>query len=172
MKVNERFNWAVEMLHVQPDDHILEIGCGHGIAVSLIAPELKSGSITAVDTSPAMIEKASRRNETAGAAFLTGTFPGVDLPDKRFDKIFAFNVNVFFKDAGEALTEIRQLLAPLGALYVFQQPPPTTDMRVVEQFAGKIGAQLKKNSFVVKDVLYKRIDPSPCVCVIAQPSAR
>ncbi len=63
MKVNDRFIWAVEMLHIDPDDHILEIGCGHGIAVSLIAPQLKTGSITAVDSSRAMIDKAQRKTK-------------------------------------------------------------------------------------------------------------
>ncbi len=80
MRANERFNWAVETLHIHPDDHILEIGCGHGIAVSLIAPELKSGSITAIDISKVMIDKAMKRNETNDAAFIAGTLEEAGLP--------------------------------------------------------------------------------------------
>ncbi len=172
MKVNERFNWAVEMLHVHPDDHILEIGCGHGIAVSLIAPELKSGSITAIDVSPTMIDKAVKRNENNEAAFITGTLANADLPERQFDKVFAFNVNLFHKNPGEELQFIRRCLAPNGALYVFHQPPPTDSLQVAQGFADAIAAQLKKNNFKVKDVLLKKLAPSPCVCVISQPGAQ
>jgi ubiquinone/menaquinone biosynthesis C-methylase UbiE len=172
MKVNERFNWAVEMLHVHPADHILEIGCGHGIAVSLIAPELKTGSITAIDVSETMIGKAMKRNEANEASFMAGTLAGVELPERRFDKVFAFNVNVFHKNPGEELQLIRRYLAPNGALYIFHQPPPTDNMEVAQGFADAIAAQLKKNRFRVKDVLLKKLSPSPCVCVISQPAGQ
>lgn len=172
MKVNERFNWAVEMLHVHPDDHILEIGCGHGIAVSLIAPELKSGSITAIDVSQTMIDKAMKRNENNEATFIAGALGAADLPEQQFDKVFAFNVNVFHKDPVKELQFIRRCLAPNGALYVFHQPPPTDNVQVAQYFADAISAQLKKNDFKVKDVLLKKLAPSPCVCVISEPAAR
>lgn len=172
MKVNERFNWAVEMLHVRPEDHILEIGCGHGIAVSLIAPELTSGSLTAIDASKVMIDKAVKRNETNNASFITGTLAEAHLPEQQFDKVFAFNVNVFQRNPQQELQFIRRCLAPNGVLYIFHQPPPAVSMRVTEGFAALIVEQLKKNNFVVRDVLYKKLHPSHCVCIISQPSAQ
>ncbi|RPD38247.1 class I SAM-dependent methyltransferase [Chitinophaga barathri] len=170
MKMNERFNWAVEMLHVHPDDRILEIGCGHGIAVSLIAPQLKKGFITAIDSSPAMIDKAIRKNAGLKASFVNGSLIEAPLKDRQFDKIFAFNVNVFHKDAEKELELIRDYLAPLGALYIFHQPPPTDNIDVVKSFADKISGELAKGGYLIRDVLYKRISPSPCVCIISQPS--
>jgi cyclopropane fatty-acyl-phospholipid synthase-like methyltransferase len=50
-KAAERLVWAVEMLAVQPDDHLLGIGCGHGVAVSLVCEQLDTGTITAIDRS-------------------------------------------------------------------------------------------------------------------------
>ena len=32
-KVSDRIRWGVDTLDIQPDDQVLEIGCGHGVAV-------------------------------------------------------------------------------------------------------------------------------------------
>jgi SAM-dependent methyltransferase len=61
-KIADRFVWAVEMLELSPSDRLLEIGCGSGVAVSLICDRLSSGRIVAIDRSPAMIRLASKRN--------------------------------------------------------------------------------------------------------------
>jgi ubiquinone/menaquinone biosynthesis C-methylase UbiE len=42
--VPPRLLWAVERLSVEPDDHLLEIGCGSGVAVSLICDRLGDGT--------------------------------------------------------------------------------------------------------------------------------
>jgi ubiquinone/menaquinone biosynthesis C-methylase UbiE len=65
-KASDRVVWAVEVLDVAPDDRILEVGCGHGVAVSLICERLDGGHITAVDRSPKMIEMARKRNRACG----------------------------------------------------------------------------------------------------------
>ncbi len=168
MKPNDRFSWAVEMLHVDPSDHILEIGCGHGIAISMIAGVLKTGTITAIDQSAAMISKASRKNQGNGAVLLKGTFPDVHMNGHRFDKIFAFNVNVFLKDPGRELLSIKSLLAPEGALYLFFQPPPADGMAITQHIADEACARLRKANFSIIDVLFKKIPPSPCACIIAR----
>jgi ubiquinone/menaquinone biosynthesis C-methylase UbiE len=59
---SDRFDWALETLSVNPGDRTLEIGRGHGVAVSLICAHLESGRITAIDRSRAMIERATERN--------------------------------------------------------------------------------------------------------------
>jgi ubiquinone/menaquinone biosynthesis C-methylase UbiE len=72
-KASKRFVWAVDTLEVRPADRLLEVGCGHGVAISLVCERLTTGTITAIDRSPKMIEMATRRNREhvdAGTAVL------------------------------------------------------------------------------------------------------
>jgi precorrin-6B methylase 2 len=71
-KPSERFVWAVDILALDPADRVLEVGCGHGVAVSLVCERLTSGRITAIDRSKKMIEMAARRNREHVAAGRAG----------------------------------------------------------------------------------------------------
>lgn len=169
MAPNERFTWAVTTMNIQPADNILEIGCGHGIAVSMIAPMLTTGSITAIDRSAAMIAKAVARNAGNNAVLLTGPFAGITLPRSRYNKIFAFNVNIFLKPTGEEMEKIRQLLAPRGTLYVFYQSLPGVKTSAMKAFAAPMSRHLEQAGFRVRDMLFLSATSSSCVGIICTP---
>src|SRR5919204_939712 len=99
-KPSERFVWAVDTLALDPADRLLEVGCGQGVAVSLVCERLTTGTITAIDRSPKMIEMAARRNREHvddGKADLEAiALEDADLGNRRFDKVFAFNVAPFW----------------------------------------------------------------------------
>ena len=122
-KASERFVWAVDTLEVRPADRLLEVGCGHGVAVSLVCERLTTGTITAIDRSPKMIEMATRRNRErvdAGRAVLEAiALEDADLGDRRFNKVFAFNVAPFWQQPERALGAVREHLARDGAVYIF-----------------------------------------------------
>src|SRR5258708_36329593 len=54
--------WTVNLLDVQPADHILEIGFGPGIASQEIARRASSGFVAGIDFSRAMVTAAAHRN--------------------------------------------------------------------------------------------------------------
>src|ERR687892_473676 len=108
---SKRNRWAVDVLQVDPDDRILEVGCGYGVAVSLVCERLDGGRITAVDRSPKMIEAARKRNRAHAekARFVVATLTEADLGDEIYDKVFAVHVAALER-SGDELVIVRRRL--------------------------------------------------------------
>jgi ubiquinone/menaquinone biosynthesis C-methylase UbiE len=125
--MSERQRAIVERLDVRPDDRVLEIGCGHGVAATFVCERLEGGRLTAVDRSPKMIEAAARRNAAHVAAgkaeFLVADLEDLGLGDRRFEKIFAVRVGLFHRDPDRAHTLVEPWLAPGGEVFTFFDPP-------------------------------------------------
>jgi cyclopropane fatty-acyl-phospholipid synthase-like methyltransferase len=170
MKENKRFDWAVAVLEVRPSDHVLELGCGVGMAVERIAPKLVRGSITAIDRSQAMIGRASERNrafiEKKKALVLKHTLLTLRLKPHSYNKIFAFNVNVFWTTTAlKELDVIRQHLARNGTLYLFYQPPTTSKLKMITE---TVSHHLQLAKFRVRSILYESDPAIASCCIIAQ----
>jgi ubiquinone/menaquinone biosynthesis C-methylase UbiE len=162
----------VATLSVEPADRLLEVGCGHGVAVSLVCERLADGRITAIDRSRKMIDMATRRNrehvDSGRAVFQAVPLEQADLGDERFDKVFASHVALFWRQPAKALPIVRRLLAPRGALYLFNQTPGWTG-ETARGFGDRLGELLRENDFSVDDVLVGDLSPAPVVCVKARP---
>ena len=118
-----RLRAIVDQLDVRPDHRVLEIGCGHGVAATLVCERLDGGRLTAIDRSPKMIAAAARRNAAyvnAGVAeFLVMHLEELDLGDRRFDTIFAVRVGLFHREPERAGALVERWLAPGGAVFDF-----------------------------------------------------
>lgn len=118
---SERLRRVVDSLELDPQDRVLEIGCGHGVGASLVCERLEGGTYAAIDRSETMIAMATRRNQahvaSGKAVFLVADLELVDLGDRRFDKVFAVRVGLFWKQTTEARAMAR-LLAPGGTIHV------------------------------------------------------
>lgn len=166
-RVPERLRWAVEVLAVDPADRVLEIGCGHGVAVELIAGRLRGGKVTAIDRSGKMTAAAAARNAThiaSGRAELhTVALAEAAFPEGEFDKVFAVNVNLFWVGSpGPELALLRRLLAPGGALYLFYEPPSPAR---AGELAAVLPGVLSAHGFAPE---VRRAAPA-LICIFARP---
>jgi len=127
--MSERLQAIVDRLGLRPDDHVLEIGCGHGVAATMVCERLREGGgrLTAIDRSPKMVEAAAKRNAAfvaAGTAeFLVMALEELDLGERRFDVVFAVRVGVFHREPQRARALIDPWFKPAGRLHTTFDPP-------------------------------------------------
>lgn len=125
--MSDRISRFVEAMNVQPNDRILEIGCGHGVAASLICEKLSLGHYLGIDRSPKMVVAATKRNAGAVSAgqanFVLATLETYDPGHQRFDKVLAMRVRFFHDKPVEARRLIEDWLAPNGRLFVEYDAP-------------------------------------------------
>jgi SAM-dependent methyltransferase len=154
-RASDRQRWAVDQLDVQPRDRVLELGCGHGVAVGLICDRLSGGFVVGLDRSPKMIAAATRRNAahvSAGRArFLTTDAQPGALGNESFDKVLAVRFPPLLRGrAGAALSAVRDHLVEDGRLYVVEHPLAGDRIRDV---ADAIAQRLGEHGFAVESVL-------------------
>jgi ubiquinone/menaquinone biosynthesis C-methylase UbiE len=168
----ERIRWAVEILDPGPAERLLEIGCGVGVAVSLVCERLEGGTIVALDRSAAMIARAERRNrehvEAGRASLASAALAEAELGGERFDKAFAVNVRLFRADAEAEADVLERVLVEGGVLYLFLQHPSAARTRAATE---ELTAGLERHGFVVHDVVTRGRDASAMTCVVAKRAA-
>jgi SAM-dependent methyltransferase len=169
---SERLAWAVDALGVEPSDRVLEVGCGHGVAATLVCERLNGGRLTAIDRSAKMIDMATRRNEehvAAGrAVFEKVALERADFGDERFDKVFGVHVADLWRSDG-AVEVVRRHLAPGGALYVINQAPWWREAADARGSAEEIATALRARGFAAEDPLVAELRAAPIACVVARP---
>jgi trans-aconitate methyltransferase len=121
-----RIRWAVDLMDVQPADHVLEIGCGPGAGAELICSRLQTGKLFAIDRSESGVDRTKRRNAKYVEAGRL-TVRQIDLatlrvPVKRLTKVFAFNVNLFWvRECRDEIALLHERVVPGGAVYLFYE---------------------------------------------------
>jgi ubiquinone/menaquinone biosynthesis C-methylase UbiE len=111
---------ALELLHVQPRDRVLEIGFGHGRTLRKLVKLAPEGFVAGVDHSPLMVRLARQRYrhfiERGLLAVSEATSARLPYRDADFDHICAVHTIYFWSDPRRDLLEIRRVLRIGGRL--------------------------------------------------------
>jgi ubiquinone/menaquinone biosynthesis C-methylase UbiE len=104
----------IEMLDFRPDDKVLEVGFGPGVAVQLLLHRVPAGSVAGIDYSQEMVRQAAARNAAAlrnrRVDLRYGSVERLPFADETFDKALAINSMQAWPDAHAGLREIQRVL--------------------------------------------------------------
>ncbi|HET7838176.1 MAG TPA: class I SAM-dependent methyltransferase [Rectinemataceae bacterium] len=117
--------WTMELLDLRPGERLLDIGCGNGVALGMIARRTGEGTVAGIDNASLAVEIATRRNRKevgAGRVSVTlGEATCLPFPDRSFDKVLALESFYFWGDHLAGLREARRVLKPGGRLSIVME---------------------------------------------------
>ncbi len=110
--------WTVDLMEIQQDDDIIEIGFGNGANIKLLLQKADKGSVTGIEISDTAIQMASKKNAKAiseGKVKLHKA-AGNALPFEAgvFDKACTVATAYVIEDPGAVFKEMFRVLKPNG----------------------------------------------------------
>lgn len=111
---------SIDLLEIKPGDRILLLGAGTGLDLDNIP---KGCEITAIDITPAMIEKVKKRNVKLNHSLTAIVMDGQSLqfPDNRFDKIILHFILAVIPDPLACIKEVERVLNKGGCVVVLDK---------------------------------------------------
>jgi SAM-dependent methyltransferase len=132
--------WTVEVLNPQPEDKILEIGFGPGIAIEQVAYHVTNGLVAGIDFSQTMVSVAKQRNAAAvrsGRVDLRyGDVVQIPFANATFNKAYSIHSIYFWQQPLPALREIYRVLKVGGTLILTILPKEKWNINNPEMVVG------------------------------------
>jgi len=111
---------SIAMLQLTPGESVLLVGAGTGLDLPLLPAGL---AVTAVDITPAMIERLRRRAALLGMAVDARVMDGQALafPDSSFDAVILHLILAVIPDPYACIREAERVLRPGGRLAILDK---------------------------------------------------
>lgn len=108
-----RYNEA--LLHINPDDIVLDIACGTGFGTDIIAGKTR-GKVIGGDIAAEAIDECSKHWQRSNMEFRVLDGTRLDFPDQYFNKIVSFETIEHTGQYREMVAEFARVLKPGGQL--------------------------------------------------------
>ena len=162
-RVNAR---ALELLGLEPDDRVIEVGFGGGGLIGRMAPLVPRGHIAGIDLSPEMVRVCERRfaGQIGEGRIEVRCASAEDLPydPDRFTKACTVNTVHFWPEPMGALAEMCRVLRVGGTAVVGFSPRatlervPFTTHAFTHHEGGQIRRLLEDSGFAAARVVTGR----------------
>jgi ubiquinone/menaquinone biosynthesis C-methylase UbiE len=141
-----------------PGLNVLDVGCGTGDFLRLLAPIVSPGEAVGLDLSETMIAEARQRSaeNIDNLSFRVGS--ALDLPFQvgSFDRILATQVLLHIPDPWRALAEMTRVLAPSGIISISEIDWGTLVVQSSENELGRRFSELAcrelRNGLIIREL--------------------
>ncbi len=131
----EMRNEAIAMLDIEPDDHVLDVGCGTGFATEALLE--RTEHVHGLDQSGHQLRRAYGKFGKRGPVrFYRGDAERLPFADDAFDAVWSSGSIEYWPNPVDALTEFRRVTKPGGAVLVVG--PDYPDNTVFQKLADAI----------------------------------
>src|SRR5215207_2443724 len=114
--------WLADVLDVEPDDRVLEVGFGPGVGIGVLARRAHRGLVAGVDPSDVMLRQARRRNaraiEASRVDLRLGMAERLPFDDASFTKACALHSVYFWPSVEGGVAEMARVLEPGGRVAI------------------------------------------------------
>jgi ubiquinone/menaquinone biosynthesis C-methylase UbiE len=141
-----------------PGLNVLDVGCGTGDFLRLLAPIVAPGKAVGLDLSETMIAEAVQRSaeNRENLSFRLGSALELPFPAGSFDRILATQVLLHIPDPWTALAEMKRVLAPTGLICVTEIDWGTLVVHASDKELGRRFSDLAcrelRNGLIIRDL--------------------
>ena len=118
----DAYVWGLSYLLIESNSIVLDIGCGGGGAMKLLAEKASEGKVYGIDHSMDMVNLARQVNkrfiEGGRIEINHGSVSQLPYSENMFDTVTAFETIEFWPNLSEDFREVKRFLKPGGVLLI------------------------------------------------------
>jgi len=110
---------TLALMDIQPEDRILDLGCGTGWASRRMARIAVQGEVVGLDVADEMLRRAEESSSAfKNVRYVWGSAENIAEADNAFTKVLSVESFYYYADQGKALDELRRVMAPGAKLFI------------------------------------------------------
>ena len=110
---------TINSITIDPNDILLDIGCGIGAAVKIAAKRCNNGKVYGIDPIETMIKLAKTdQRKNSNIEFSIGTAENIPLQNESVNKIISINSIHHWRDYKKGLSEVKRVLISDGLFFI------------------------------------------------------
>jgi ubiquinone/menaquinone biosynthesis C-methylase UbiE len=110
---------ALELMQIERDENILDVGCGGGWLSRILAKGVPEGRVVGMDISDEMIRRARQASADFGnLVFVVGEVDEIPWEQNFFSKAISVESSYYWPDPRKGIREIFRVLAENGSAWI------------------------------------------------------